>query len=195
MSKNAHTVDVSGREHLEGWRVIPEFSGKYEASNLGRIRRRSTGLILKQRRHRKGYPVVELCDGKSRECMVHRMMLSAFHGPAPEGTEGCHNNGVNTDNRIENLRWDTHSSNCEDLVRHGTHRNIRKTECDYGHEYTEANTIYKQGGRTCRECKRIRDAAFYQANKEKWKRTPEQVAARRLKRQAKRDALVDTKVA
>jgi len=171
MSKHAHTVDISGREHLEEWRTIPEFSGKYEASSLGRVRNKRTGLVLKQRLNPKRYPVVELCDGKSRECMVHRLMLSAFYGPAPEGHEGCHGNGVKTDNRIENLRWDTHSSNCEDLVRHGTHRNIRKDRCDYGHEYTPANTYTRPGGqRNCRECKRIRDAAYYQANKHKWQK-------------------------
>ena len=103
MSKHAHTVDVSGREHLEEWRTIPEFSGKYEASSLGRVRNKRTGLVLKQRLNPKRYPVVELCDGKSRECMVHRLMLSAFFGPAPEGHEGCHGNGIKTDNRIENL--------------------------------------------------------------------------------------------
>lgn len=34
--------------------------------------------------------------------------------------EGCHKNGVNTDNRSENLRWGTKSSNAMDAVRHGT---------------------------------------------------------------------------
>lgn len=171
MSKHAHTVDISGRQHLEEWRVIPEFSCKYEASNLGRVRNRRTGLVLKQRLNPRRYPVVELSDGKSRECMVHRLMLSAFHGPAPEGQEGCHGNGIKTDNRIENLRWDTHSSNCEDLVRHGTHRSVRKTECDHGHAFTPQNTIIRKNGvRTCRECKRLSDAAYYRANKHKWQK-------------------------
>lgn len=34
--------------------------------------------------------------------------------------EGCHNNGNCTDDRLENLRWDTHSSNLLDRRQHGT---------------------------------------------------------------------------
>lgn len=43
-------------------------------------------------------------------------------GPCPDGMEACHNNGDQLDNRIENLRWDTHSANIYDQVAHG---NIR----------------------------------------------------------------------
>jgi hypothetical protein len=34
--------------------------------------------------------------------------------------ECCHNNGDPADNRLENLRWDTHITNYRDAVRHGT---------------------------------------------------------------------------
>jgi DNA-binding XRE family transcriptional regulator len=34
--------------------------------------------------------------------------------------EACHNNGVKTDNRLTNLRWDTPSSNQLDRQKHGT---------------------------------------------------------------------------
>jgi hypothetical protein len=34
--------------------------------------------------------------------------------------EACHENGDETDNRLENLRWDTHSANLLDKRRHGT---------------------------------------------------------------------------
>jgi hypothetical protein len=51
---------------------------------------------------------------------VHRLVLEAFVGPCPAGMEACHNNGVRTDNRLENLRWDTRSANCRDRIRHGT---------------------------------------------------------------------------
>lgn len=194
MSKNAFTVDVSGREHLEEWREIPEYIGKYEASNLGRIR--SKGVrILKQRLNRKGYPVVELSRPPgSRECLVHRLVLTAFRGLPEEGHEGCHNNGVKTDNSLENLRWDTHSGNSVDQVAHGTHQNVRKTHCPKGHPYDEENTvIHAKGSRICRECRRIGLRAHYAANKHKdmYKRTPEQNARRnelRRAREARRKA-------
>lgn len=51
---------------------------------------------------------------------VHRLVLEFWTGTAPEGMDGCHNNGIGTDNRIENLRWDTRSNNHADKTLHNT---------------------------------------------------------------------------
>lgn len=59
-------------------------------------------------------------DGRAVNRSVHRLVLEAFVGPAPEGMEGCHNNGDPWDNRLENLRWDTHQANMADAAAHGT---------------------------------------------------------------------------
>lgn len=188
MSKHAHAVDVSAREHLEEWRPIPGFVGLYEASSLGRIR--SPRRILKQRLNNKGYPVVELSkDGRSRESLVHRLVLKAFCGNPPTGGECRHLNGIPTDNQIENLAWGSHSQNSVDQVTHGTHRNTRKTSCPQGHEFTPENTYIQpsNGGRRCRTCAETDQLksywrAYYRANKEKYKRTPEQNARRNARR-------------
>lgn len=37
-------------------------------------------------------------------------------------------------------------------------RNARKRHCVHGHEFTEANTIWKNGRRNCRTCKKTRQA-------------------------------------
>ena len=47
-------------------------------------------------------------------------MIESFVGPAPAGMECCHENGNETDDRLSNLRWDTHSGNLLDRRRHGT---------------------------------------------------------------------------
>jgi len=188
MSKHAHIVCVLGREHLEQWRPIPEFEGLYEASDLGRIR--SPRVMLKQRLNNKGYPVVELSkDGRSRESLVHRQVLLAFQGGPPPGNECRHLNGIPTDNRIENLAWGSHSENAVDQVAHGTHRNTRKISCPRGHEFTPENTYIQPSnqGRRCRKCAdadglKLWRQAYYQANKEKWKRTPEQNDRRNARR-------------
>lgn len=60
------------------------------------------------------------CNGIRRVCMVHQLILFAFVGPRPGRMEACHNNGNPSDNRVENLRWDTTSENQKDAVRHGT---------------------------------------------------------------------------
>ena len=52
---------------------------------------------------------------------VHRLVLMAFVGECPSGMIACHNNGNHSDNRLENLRWDTPKSNEADKLIHGTH--------------------------------------------------------------------------
>jgi hypothetical protein len=46
--------------------------------------------------------------------------MEAFVGPCPEGMVCCHNDGDPSNNRLENLRFDTHKANCDDKLRHGT---------------------------------------------------------------------------
>lgn len=58
--------------------------------------------------------------GRGKQIRVHRLVLLAFVGPCPEGMEACHNDGNASNNRIGNLRWDVHSNNMQDMVRHGT---------------------------------------------------------------------------
>lgn len=69
-----------------------------------------------------GHLFVRLCNlGRATQPKVHRLVLEAFVGPRPEGLECCHNNGDHKDNRLVNLRWDTHQSNVDDSIRHGTY--------------------------------------------------------------------------
>jgi hypothetical protein len=64
---------------------------------------------------------IGLGGGKNqRSRYVHELVLEAFMGPRPLGMECCHNNGDKTDNRLENLRWDTRSENSNDSFRDGT---------------------------------------------------------------------------
>jgi hypothetical protein len=58
-------------------------------------------------------------DRKRISVSAHRLVLLAFVGPPPDGTEACHNNGIADDNRPENLRWDSHYANNQDRKRHG----------------------------------------------------------------------------
>jgi len=49
-------------------------------------------------------------DRKQKHRSVHSLVLEAFVGPRPEGMDGCHENDVPWDNRLSNLKWDTHSA-------------------------------------------------------------------------------------
>lgn len=90
---------------------------------------------------------------------VHHLVLEAFVGPRPEGTEALHANDVGDDNRLVNLRWGTHSENVLDSVRNGTHNQVAKTQCVNGHEFTPENTQQgKSKGRTYRRCRACHNA-------------------------------------
>lgn len=118
----------------EIWKPIPGFHG-YEASSMGRVRsldqvsigrgksrRPIKGRVLKTKMD-KGYFYVTFSYNRHiRKLPVSHCVLFAFVGPRPAGTQGCHNNGIRTDNRPENLRWDTAKNNTADKLLHGTHQ-------------------------------------------------------------------------
>jgi len=53
---------------------------------------------------------------------VHILVLEAFVGLRPQGTETRHLNGIPDDNRLVNLRWGTPTENRADTLLHGTLR-------------------------------------------------------------------------
>ena len=86
----------------------------------------------------RGYLQVVLYKNNKRfQRKISRLMLETFVGPCPKNKECCHNNGVKDDNRLENLRWDTHSNNVKDAIYHGTHICIRRGEESSYHKLTE----------------------------------------------------------
>lgn len=149
-----------GGMRQERWRAVVGFEGRYEVSDLGRVRNSRTDHVLSAATSRSGHQRVVLCrDGKGKDMYVHRLVLMAFVGPCPEGMEGCHNDGDATHNDVDNLRWDTRAENNRDAVRHGTHFNMNKTHCPRGHELRSPNLSaaqLKNGERQCLACARAR---------------------------------------
>src|SRR5665647_1789598 len=100
----------------EEWRAVPGYEGTYEVSDQGRVRalaridaqggRRRGRLFKPSRMDAWGHRGVKLRrDGVVRSRYVHHLVLEAFVGPRPAGTEACHWNDVPDDNRLVNLRW------------------------------------------------------------------------------------------
>lgn len=131
----------------EVWKSIPGHKG-YEVSNLGRVRsldrwvtyksgnrvikyyrngkilrqmsgggRWVKGVSLRQYKLWNGYKTTHL-GGSHPNKYIHHLVAMAFLGPTPSGMEVCHNNGRKTDNRLENLRFDTQWHNVFDTVKH-----------------------------------------------------------------------------
>ncbi|HYG76384.1 MAG TPA: HNH endonuclease [Planctomycetota bacterium] len=104
----------------EKWAAVPDFPG-YEVSSRGRVRSFRVPKLLRIEGQGRGHASVWLMqNGKPRRRAVHRLVLLAFAGRPAEGLEACHNDGDLKNNRLENLRWDTHRNNMADKLRHGT---------------------------------------------------------------------------
>lgn len=108
----------------EEWRDIAGYEGRYQVSNLGRVRsldirvpchdngtRTVYGRILKQSMCG-GYFKVGLCkDGKMVNRTIHRLVAEAFIERIEGKDYVDHINGDRHDNRVENLRWVTAAEN------------------------------------------------------------------------------------
>lgn len=114
----------------EIWKPVvhPDFGQHYEVSDHGRVRRTTRGIkgpakpghILWQRTVASGHKRVLLCNSPARKhFFVHTLVLTAFGGPKPEGTECCHNDNNPANNIPGNLRWGTPSSNRLDRPNRG----------------------------------------------------------------------------
>lgn len=81
-----------------------------EVSNLGRVRRISTGQILAAYRRSNGYVQITIWDrGYRRTKYVQKLVWEAFNGPLEPLQRVAHMNGDRTDNRLSNLFLESHS--------------------------------------------------------------------------------------
>ena len=149
----------------ERWLPVVGYEGRYDVSDLGRVRSwlpwHSTPIprTLKGSPDKDGYLGVALRkDGRTTQWKNHLLVMLAFVGPRPEGLETRHFDGNHLNNRLKNLRYGTSSENSMDTVRHGTNRNARKIKCLHGHPFNTKNTyIRPSGGRDCPTCRQIWD--------------------------------------
>lgn len=117
----------------EEWRPVKDYEGRYEVSNLGRVRSLDhkaeriingvhndidvKGRLLTPRIIRKGY--LRVCLSK-HDYLVHRLVANAFV-PNPDNLPQVnHIDEDKTNNRADNLEWVTNKENSD----HGT-RNER----------------------------------------------------------------------
>lgn len=119
---------------MEQWRDIPGYEGRYQVSDLGRVRsldravktvsrcgnrsaRVVRGVLLAPQKHSRGYVQYKL---GGRIWLAHALVALAFIGPRPEGMEVAHGDGDKQNNAFRNLRYATPLENGDDRRKHGT---------------------------------------------------------------------------
>lgn len=95
----------------EEWKDIPEFSN-YQISNLGFIRNKKTGRILKSATNGSGYLGCSLSNkGKKSTKKIHRLVAEMFLTKTEDNQEVNHIDGNKLNNRLDNLEWVSKSAN------------------------------------------------------------------------------------
>ena len=102
----------------ETWKPIVGYEEEYMVSDMGRVKSLkykggNKEKVLKSCKTSRGYVnVVLVKDGKHKSHSVHRLVAQTFI-PNPHNKPYVdHINTIRHDNRVENLRWVTHTENC-----------------------------------------------------------------------------------
>lgn len=149
-------------ENLEGeiWKPVVGYEGKYEVSNMGRIKSLSylrTGEVklLTIIPTKGGYLFTSLTKNNvTRHHLIHRVVYEAFCGRIPKfiaSTKGDkrmeinHINEIKSDNRLQNLELIT----CTQNNNHGTHKQrIAKSNSKKVYQYTIDGKFVKEWANT-----------------------------------------------
>lgn len=107
----------------EEWKEITGYAGKYEVSNLGRVRSIKRNLILKERKDSAGYPRADLYyEGKVITKRVHLLVAQEFLGYTGGDRKIVvdHINEEKDDNRLCNLQVISSRENTSRSKKNGT---------------------------------------------------------------------------
>jgi len=112
----------------EIWRVIPDFP-LYSASNLGRIKNKKTGTILKPYKNKKGYFDISIPKDVNLKSIratkrIHKLISMTFLGKCTDGKEVNHKNCIKTDNSLKNLEYVTSRENSIHSIKMGVWKRL-----------------------------------------------------------------------
>ena len=129
---------------MEEWRDIKGYEGKYQVSNLGRVRSfHGKGKLLKGTPDKDGYLRIALCKNGMRKYFgIHQLVALVFI-PNPNNLPCVnHKDEDKTDNKVENLEWCTIAyNNCYGnrlkRVSEANKTSMKGNKNHLGHKHTE----------------------------------------------------------
>lgn len=114
----------------EIWKDIQDYEGKYQVSNLGRIKslQRWSGKKFYNREKiltpyinkKNGYAYIYLTkNNKGKNIRVHRLVAKAFLDNSNNYSDVNHKDCNRTNNNVNNLEWCTRSYNIKYALKYG----------------------------------------------------------------------------
>ena len=94
----------------EEWKNIQDYEN-YEVSNLGNVRNKKTGRILKSY-DKGGYAVIGLSKTKGKIFYIHRLVCQTFIQNPENKSQVNHKDKNGLNNHVNNLEWNSHQENC-----------------------------------------------------------------------------------
>lgn len=117
----------------EIWKDIPDYDGKYQISNYGRVKRLkrnvfvrvlgktveiSTPKILKLNLVKSGYLYITItANNTKRTLKIHRLVAEVFIPNPNDLPEVNHIDGNKENNCVDNLEWCTHKENIQHALK------------------------------------------------------------------------------
>lgn len=148
---------------MEIWKDVVGYEGVYQVSNLGNVkslrmwssvqkRYIQREKILKPYKAPTGYLQIGLKSERTRKLgLVHRLVAEAFIPNAENKREVNHINGIKTDNRVENLEWNTSQENTIHAYKKGLEKHCSTKVLQYdlqGNLLREWDSIKEAGAKT-----------------------------------------------
>lgn len=141
-------------DEMENWRDIPGYEGRYQVSDLGRVKaparrvrfvsktgneawRLRAEKVLATQVQNSGYTLVHLLAGTSerKACTVHRLVAAAFIPNVDGLPEVNHVDGNKANNSACNLEWVTRTDNKHHAVATGLNTQARSVTAPSGRTY------------------------------------------------------------
>lgn len=156
----------------EKWKAIEGYEGRYEISNLGKVKslpkRKGKGRgyirptqMMTLAKDKNGYYVIGLRKYRQKKCLlkVHRLVAKAFI-PNPENKPQInHKNGVKDDNKVGNLEWVTSGENCRHAYKTGLQQKRKGEQSGFSklkeYQVRKIRQIYKEGNITQKELGKV----------------------------------------